>query len=749
MSDPFKASNVLPRSPSRESRHPRDTDPGADPTDVSKSQATSASEDEATTDKKHEETGKHSTPVMSKKRARQHDSPGGSPGTVEAEEKIPKHLRPYFSKTTKKTKLLSVQTNDPPRNFEDSLNKIKDSVRNLNELMTKHSNTQLDIKSAVVRLDIAVLWLEREHKKRETSTADPEEWKNVEDRLTGQVNQLTTDLEEARRHNDLLLSKHEALESRLEKAQQGTPTNEVGTLTDNTDNKEVDSVLCRRCNRQVEAEQLEEIKAAKLAKEIEEALKQAKTTDDWLRLISREWPEAAFKRSKLGRKGIVAPRAARSLLITQGSDKDKALLEQLAAQFPSATAVQNLPVGSVVVLRSSEDFELVESSEEFQSPSNSVRSLTVGMLGQEQNGIAFLETLNKVVAKSNSLAKEEPTTLHISEEWESPDIRKAVEICCKQNSCEAEIASRKGLKPPRARSSSRTGERNSEQANTFHSTVRIKAKDGEKFTDVLQTISDHVKPGLAGVKMGKVRPVGENGDLLIAVSGPTQTSGTTFADMIRKGAGVQVDIRNSAGPSTTVVLHNVDPFLGSRLGPELCSVLRLPDDTEIRAEERAWLGKNQVWKRRVTLPHAQAKKLIAMKAVKLGTMVCKPEEWVNVPTCYNCQKLGHLSRECKEKKVEGQRCYKCGDVGHISKKCEATIQKCYACNEEGHVANSMACPKFKEMVQTRRKPTDAAGQHPEQQRKQKEKKQAVVTEDGFTHPKNTRKALSGADASSN
>lgn len=38
--------------------------------------------------------------------------------------------------------------------------------------------------------------------------------------------------------------------------------------------------------------------------------------------------------------------------------------------------------------------------------------------------------------------------------------------------------------------------------------------------------------------------------------------------------------------------------------------------------------------------------------------------------CYNCQKPGHMAKDCRvPKKKETRKCYNCGLEGHLSKNC--------------------------------------------------------------------------------
>jgi len=61
--------------------------------------------------------------------------------------------------------------------------------------------------------------------------------------------------------------------------------------------------------------------------------------------------------------------------------------------------------------------------------------------------------------------------------------------------------------------------------------------------------------------------------------------------------------------------------------------------------------------------------------------------------CYNCNKYGHVSNNCKNTSA----CSNCGDDKHTYKECSATTFKCVNC-KGAHKATSNECPTYKQLL---------------------------------------------------
>lgn len=302
----------------------------------------------------------------------------GSPEISPGMESMPPHLAKLVRMKTlkKKNKSDGVKADDPPANYAEALEKVNESAESLKELREKHGTTHTDIKNAITRLELVIWWLSEQDVKR--NICENELRKNNEEILE-QNTVLSTQIQEL----TIQLNEKEANSKKLDISKE---TVEVGTETISLSGVE-GTVLCSRCNKQVENERVQQLRDAELAQQVEDALDKAQTMDDLASLVNKEWPKAVFKNSAFARKSFLRASHSRAMLVTQGSEKDKVLLEKLK-EYPSAASLINLPVGGVAVLRSSEALEMVDGAcEQAQtqvSQQTTMRKLVVGMVGAEE-----------------------------------------------------------------------------------------------------------------------------------------------------------------------------------------------------------------------------------------------------------------------------------------------------------------------------------------------------------------------------
>jgi transposase-like protein len=89
------------------------------------------------------------------------------------------------------------------------------------------------------------------------------------------------------------------------------------------------------------------------------------------------------------------------------------------------------------------------------------------------------------------------------------------------------------------------------------------------------------------------------------------------------------------------------------------------------------------------------KALIERQKIGVRLTIVFVEEMVQVPRCYNCNGLGHISKSCRQK----PKCHKCGKEGHKIKECRAEKSECGNCKQTGHRAYYRKCPTMKRALE--------------------------------------------------
>lgn len=99
----------------------------------------------------------------------------------------------------------------------------------------------------------------------------------------------------------------------------------------------------------------------------------------------------------------------------------------------------------------------------------------------------------------------------------------------------------------------------------------------------------------------------------------------------------------------------------------------------------------------VQLPTRFLADLLELGRIQVGWTNCRVREMLRPANCSRCFKFGHVVRDCKESATAQRRCFKCDKTGHEARACTGEAF-CGSCSEAGHRADSMACPKYRALV---------------------------------------------------
>ena len=187
--------------------------------------------------------------------------------------------------------------------------------------------------------------------------------------------------------------------------------------------------------------------------------------------------------------------------------------------------------------------------------------------------------------------------------------------------------------------------------------------------------------------------------LLIRVKPRKENAGAVFCDAIKNHIQEQGKVQLIT-KMKTVVIREVDAITTeSEISDAVVAALGTAASAIGIRSTKSRSTKQTVF---VTLPELQARTLLETGRVAVGWARYKIYEYLTPDKCYQCQRYGHKSDQCKSETSDMRdKCLKCCNGGHIARECKST-PKCYQCSEEGHSAGSMNCPVYRKLVENLR-----------------------------------------------
>lgn len=240
-------------------------------------------------------------------------------------------------------------------------------------------------------------------------------------------------------------------------------------------------------------------------------------------------------------------------------------------------------------------------------------------------------------------------------------------------------------------------EENNRKTKRLTEAVAVRVTGQQSYAEVLRSLKTEVNPATYGVKIRGIRRT-RNGELLMELekgSGKTRELRNALANVLSEKATVRV-----MSQSVTVEICDldeateeaevVDAILACTKDSEVCE----REAIKIRAIRKSY-GETQ--RAIITLPAKIADQLLHLGRIKIGWVLCRVRERIQVTKCFRCFGFGHIATNCKGPD-RSNLCRKCGKEDHQSKDCSREPH-CVVCHENkmpgGHVIGSSSCESFK------------------------------------------------------
>lgn len=232
-----------------------------------------------------------------------------------------------------------------------------------------------------------------------------------------------------------------------------------------------------------------------------------------------------------------------------------------------------------------------------------------------------------------------------------------------------------------------------EKVRVKESGIIISGKEGTSFADIVKSIKKDINPediavdirGFSETLSGKVRlsivekePGGR--EEMVKRIKKSVGQGGQVQDMVSRKQVVIVGL----DPDTTE--EDVSEALDKEYDTQTFSVNEIRYNRYGRRFTTALLEKNS------------ADRALWKGIINIGWATCKITAKVDPVKCRWCQVFGHTASVCRVKERVEPKCYRCGTAGHGVKGCE-NEPSCYTCQIAGHSANSMACPRYRQLVE--------------------------------------------------
>lgn len=432
------------------------------------------------------------------------------------------------------------------------------------------------------------------------------------------------------------------------------------------------------------------------ALEIQTSLAKTNQISEKIEIIRETWPERAFKKVKISKNGFTSNKPFRVLIVRENSSADDGLLHQLSLQFPQINKIKDLKPGETAITANSSVGSWTTSSNSKENSICDKLTLIIGKVSKDESAEGMYNITNKTLQlahketmPNNTFQRTRDTvTVCFPREYNPDTARKIIEACCPDD-MQIEFCRKTSPQPKH--------QRPSHTSNTNKSVVIVGAgtDSGRSYAETLSELRSKVDPKNHGIVINKVGKT-TKGDIKLYLRETQLGSKTAFLNDLKQNTASVV---REAISKAKLIVKDLDESLTTKdiaLALKKNTLIEKPDELVVEEIRTSKFGTRSA---AVHVSRSDCSRLTQSRRIQIGWTLCRIEEWISLPSCQNCQKIGHIAKDCKESKVNDTRCHKCSEVGHSTKDCQAQTTKCYTCQADGHASNSMGCPVYRQKIQ--------------------------------------------------
>lgn len=428
--------------------------------------------------------------------------------------------------------------------------------------------------------------------------------------------------------------------------------------------------------------------------EIRRQIESAKTITTQEKIIKEKWPKAVYQRTAPATDSFLKPRRMRILIMNEKGEQDEGLLKALEYQYPRLKTFRNSATGNrmATIVRT-------ENTREGAPAQPTDNILLAGKLKKEAKIADILKLIGDIEKHRHNWEINNPNSGPAEDDEENiPMIMFPTETDYNTAKKITEL----GIQSQRVYLSHKMTKREAKmeaaarriETNDRKNTVIINPEEGQTSQEIMKNLKNAINPTNIGIDVETVTKT-PNGDLKLRIREKVSGGKEKLVQEITSQLGNKLEIKPFQVTTKMILKDLEETATQDEIEQALKEIITGPTQRIIRVDppRTSAGGKTTAT---YYVDKTDAMDLEKKGRIQVGWSRCKTERHIIVPSCQNCQCIGHSSRFCNLPPSREKLCHRCATSGHTASECESQVLRCYNCRMEGHPANSMTCPYYRE-----------------------------------------------------